>query len=281
MPALVARRYKRAVIGAVAIGSVAAACYYHQTARQKRKRSHDGDVSTEGATSSASKASKSSKSSKSSKRGSTKRYSIKALVGTLLGIVGRDKLVALLALTVSKTLLSNRLAHLQGYLFRAAFLRRVPLFVRNVTENVALCGLAAVLEATIKAAVSNIELSWRTHLTSDIHEQYFGNMMYYKMAYVDRRVEHAEHIICEDVPMLTSGLAELLQELLTACVDAAWYSIQLKRYWDAWIYAGGDGIRDRGGDVYDGGGAQFWRAVQDQAASGELLPKHAVSAHAE
>lgn len=230
MPALVARRYKRAVIGAVAIGSVAAACYYHQTARQKRKRSHDGDVSTEGATSSASKASKSSKSSKSSKRGSTKRYSIKALVGTLLGIVGRDKLVALLALTVSKTLLSNRLAHLQGYLFRAAFLRRVPLFVRNVTENVALCGLAAVLEATIKAAVSNIELSWRTHLTSDIHEQYFGNMMYYKMAYVDRRVEHAEHIICEDVPMLTSGLAELLQELLTACVDAAWYSIQLKRY---------------------------------------------------
>ena len=234
MSTLVSRRYKRAVVGAVAIGGLAAAFHYRvqsqkqkaRAARQREGREREGSgthVGKDGGKDGGKQAGKTT-------RQRSKRYPMKKLVWTLLRIVGREKLVALLALTVSKTLLSNRLAHLQGYLFRAAFLRRVPLFVRNVTENVLLCGVAAVLEATIKRSVSSIELVWRSHLTQDIHKQYFSDMMYYKMAYVDRRVEHAEHIICEDVPLLTSGLAELLQELLTACVDAAWYAIQLKRY---------------------------------------------------
>ena len=214
------RKYKRVLFGAAAVGGLAAA-YHAHAARSAvvRKRGGEGRAGE-------------TKVGDGRDGGKVrrKRYSIQKLVKGLVRIIGRDKLLALLALTVSKTLLSNRLAKLQGYLFRAAFLRRVPLFVRNIGENVVLCGAAAFLEATIKKCVSNIELVWRGHLTQRIHADYFENMMYYKMGYVDRRVEHAEHIICEDVPMLTSGLAELAQELLTACVDAAFYSYQLKKY---------------------------------------------------
>ncbi len=213
----ISRKYKGVLFGAAAVGGLVVA-YHAQAARSARARKpKPSEPGSEAGSVGKNKARR-------------KRYSIQKLVKGLVRIVGRDKLLALLALTVSKTLLSNRLAKLQGYLFRAAFLRRVPLFVRNIGENVVLCGAAAFLEATIKKCVSNIELVWRGHLTQRIHTDYFENMMYYKMGYVDRRVEHAEHIICEDVPMLTSGLAELAQELLTACVDAAFYSYQLKRY---------------------------------------------------
>ena len=230
---VVSRKYRRALIGAVAVGGLTAA-YYHRSGgfRFGRRGAGGGAV---GADIVGVVGDPSSGKSRSA-GGKGKRYSIQKLIKTLVGIVGREKLLVLLALTVSKTLLSNRLAKLQGYLFRAAFLRRVPLFVRNIGENVLLCGVAAFLEATIKKCVSNVELAWRGHLTGRIHKDYFENMMYYKMGYVDRRVEHAEHIICEDVPMLTSGLAELMQELLTACVDTAFYSYQIKRYGGTHVY---------------------------------------------
>jgi hypothetical protein len=56
---------------------------------------------------------------------------LKELLPLLLRLAGRKVLVIAL-LAIARTALSNRLARLQGYLFRAAFLRRVPLFVRNL-----------------------------------------------------------------------------------------------------------------------------------------------------
>lgn len=64
----------------------------------------------------------------------------------------------------------------QGYLFRAAFLRRVPLFARNLVENVMLCALAGALEASARSAVSYLELQWRRMLTRRLHADYFEDM---------------------------------------------------------------------------------------------------------
>ena len=139
-------------------------------------------------------------------------------------------MIVVVLLAIARTALSNRLARLQGHLFRAAFLRRVPLFVRNLTENIVLCAVAAGLEATTRSWVSYIELQWRRMLTSRLHSAYFDRMTYYKLNYVDRRVDSPEQRICEDVPKLTAGLAELTRELIVAAVDAAFYSYQLRRY---------------------------------------------------
>jgi ABC-type uncharacterized transport system fused permease/ATPase subunit len=155
--------------------------------------------------------------------------SLKELLPLLLKVAGRKVLVVVL-LAVARTALSNRLARLQGYLFRAAFLRRVPLFARNLMENVALCALAAGLEATTRSWVSLMDLQWRRLLTARLHGAYFDDMTYYKLNYVDRRVDSPEARVCEDVPKLTAGLADLTRELVVACVDAAFYGWQLRRY---------------------------------------------------
>ena len=65
------------------------------------------------------------------RRGAGGGKALKQLLPLLLRVAGRKVLVIAL-LAVARTALSNRLARLQGFLFRAAFLRRVPLFARNL-----------------------------------------------------------------------------------------------------------------------------------------------------
>ena len=62
-------------------------------------------------------------------------------------------------------------------MFRSAFLKRVPLFLRNITENVLLCLVAASVEATSKRILETVKLDWRKKLTDNILKLYFGNMV--------------------------------------------------------------------------------------------------------
>jgi ABC-type uncharacterized transport system fused permease/ATPase subunit len=53
---------------------------------------------------------------------------------------------------------------------------------------------------------------------------------YYKLPYVDKRIANPEQRICEDIPKFCSGLAELLREWVTACVDGVFYAYMLRSY---------------------------------------------------
>lgn len=74
---------------------------------------------------------------------------------------------------VLRTALSNRLAKVQGFLFRAAFLRRVPLFFRLISENILLCFLLSVIHSTSKYVTGTLSLCFRKILTKHIHANYF------------------------------------------------------------------------------------------------------------
>lgn len=74
---------------------------------------------------------------------------------------------------VIRTALSNRLAKVQGFLFRAAFLRRVPTFVRLIIENILLCFLHSTLFSTSKYLTGALGLRFRKILTELIHDDYF------------------------------------------------------------------------------------------------------------
>lgn len=69
--------------------------------------------------------------------------------------------------------MSNRLARVQGFLFRAAFLRRVPTFFRLIFENVLLCFLQSTLNSTAKYITGTLSLRFRKILTKLIHDHYF------------------------------------------------------------------------------------------------------------
>ncbi|KAK9858440.1 hypothetical protein WJX84_004256, partial [Apatococcus fuscideae] len=177
----------------------------------------------------------------SRKPGKSGGRSLNKLIGLLVKIAGK-KIWILLVVAVARTALSNRLARLQGYLFRAAFLRRIPLFTRNLLENVLLCLVASGIESSARRWLTSIELEWRDALTARIHKNYFLNMAYYKLNYVDRQIASPEQRICEDLPAFCHGVADLSLEWVQAAVDAAFYAFMLRRYsktnaWTAAIFA--------------------------------------------
>ncbi|KAK9846568.1 hypothetical protein WJX81_006713 [Elliptochloris bilobata] len=151
------------------------------------------------------------------------------LLKYLLPIAGK-RIVLLFGLAIVRTALSNRLARMQGYMFRAAFLRKVPLFVRDFAENVLLCLVAAGVESTSRRFLERLKLFWRARLTERIHRQYFSSMTYYKLSYVDRRIDGVEQRICEDIPKLCDELGELVREWCNSSVDAVFFAYVLRRY---------------------------------------------------
>ncbi|XP_050382977.1 ABC transporter D family member 1 [Argentina anserina] len=159
--------------------------------------------------------------------------SLKVLAAILLsemGQMGLRNLLSLVGIVVLRTALSNRLAKVQGFLFRAAFLRRVPLFFRLISENILLCFLASTMHSTSKYITGSLSLRFRKILTQRIHSHYFENIAYYKMSHVDGRIMNPEQRIASDVPRFCSELSEIVQDDLTAVTDGLLYSWRLCSY---------------------------------------------------
>lgn len=62
---------------------------------------------------------------------------------------------------------------------------------------------------------------------------------YYKLSYVDGRIPHPEHRLCEDIPRFCDGLADLLREWINSAVDAAVFAFLLRRYSRSHKYTAG------------------------------------------
>jgi ABC-type uncharacterized transport system fused permease/ATPase subunit len=58
-------------------------------------------------------------------------------------------------------------------LFRAAFLRRMPVFLRLIAENLLLCLLQSAFLSTTKYLTGTLSLHFRKVLTHHIHADYF------------------------------------------------------------------------------------------------------------
>ncbi|PIA50702.1 hypothetical protein AQUCO_01200132v1 [Aquilegia coerulea] len=159
--------------------------------------------------------------------------SLKVLAAILLsqmGKMGARNLLTLVGIVVLRTALSNRLAKVQGFLFRAAFLRRVPAFLRLIIENLVLCFLQSTLVCTSKYVTGRLSLRFRKILTELIHVHYFENMAYYKMSHVDGRITNPEQRIASDIPRFSSELSDLVQEDLIAVTDGLLYTWRLCSY---------------------------------------------------
>ncbi|KAF5749808.1 hypothetical protein HS088_TW03G00133 [Tripterygium wilfordii] len=187
------------------------------------------------------------------KRGGIKSLQVlAAILLSKMGKMGAKDLLALVSIVVLRTALSNRLAKVQGFLFRAAFLRRVPLFFRLISENMLLCFLLSTMHSTSKYITGILSLRFRKILTKLIHEHYFENMAYYKISHVDGRITNPEQRIASDVPKFCSELSELVQDDLTAVTDGLLYTWRLCSYaspkylvWIlAYVFGAGAAIRN-------------------------------------
>ncbi|KAJ6737190.1 ABC TRANSPORTER D FAMILY MEMBER 1 [Salix viminalis] len=133
--------------------------------------------------------------------------------------------------TVLKTTLSNRLAKVQGFLFRAAFLQRVPLFFRLISENIILCFLLSTIHSTSNLSPFEVAvIPPPPGCSSVIHDGTCNNMAYYKISHVDGRITNPEQRIASDVPRFCSELSELVLDDLTAVTDGLLYTWRLCSY---------------------------------------------------
>ncbi|XP_039123082.1 ABC transporter D family member 1-like isoform X1 [Dioscorea cayenensis subsp. rotundata] len=164
------------------------------------------------------------------KRGLKSIRVLLAILISKLGPMGTHNLLALVVTAVLRTALSNRLAKVQGFLFRAAFLGRLPVFVRLIVENLTLCFLQSTLFSTAKYLTGSLGLRFRKILTDLIHVEYFKDMVYYKISHVDDRISNPEQRITSDVPRFCSELSEIVQEDLIAVTDGLLYTWRLCSY---------------------------------------------------
>lgn len=170
------------------------------------------------------------RSAKKKKGGLDSVLTLASVLAAGMGDRGTRSVLALAGMAVVRTALTNRLAKVQGYLFRAAFLKRVPLFVRLILENLALCFAQSLILSSSTYIRGSLGLLWRKILTDRVHSDYFQNMVYYKMSHVDGRVSNPEQRIASDMPRFCSELAELTQENIVSACDAVFYTYRLCSY---------------------------------------------------
>lgn len=217
----------------VAVGGTAAAAYVQSRNSSRRHNSFDHSNGAEDIRNEQEQLIGNDQNVRTSKQKRGNLRSLQVLVAILLSRMGRMgamDILSLLAIAVSRAAVSNRLAKVQGFLFRSAFLRRVPAFLRLIIENIVLCFLLSTLNSTSKYITGTLSLRFRKVLTKITHTQYFQNMVYYKMSHVDGRISNPEQRIASDIPRFCSELSDLVQEDLIAVTDGLLYTWRLCSY---------------------------------------------------
>jgi hypothetical protein len=90
-------------------------------------------------------------------------------------------MMALLCLL--RTFVNDRLAHIQGSLFRTLFLRQTNPFLRLLVENVVFNVVFSGLQSTLQFLVTRLSHLWRKRLNNAIATDYFSHMTYYKVIF--------------------------------------------------------------------------------------------------
>ncbi|ONM34279.1 ABC transporter D family member 1 [Zea mays] len=164
------------------------------------------------------------------KSGLKSLHFLAAILLKKIGPNGTNYLIGLILTAVLRTAVGHRLAKVQGYLFRSAFLRRIPTFTRLIIENLLLCFLQSTLYQTSKYLTGSLGLRFKKILTDLVHADYFENMVYYKISHVDHRITNPEQRIASDIPKFCSELSDLVQDDLAAIVEGLIYIWRLCSY---------------------------------------------------
>ncbi|KAF7037259.1 hypothetical protein CFC21_047679 [Triticum aestivum] len=236
------RRTLDVVSGALIAGGALAYARSSQSQQRRRSEANYGSEASELAT-------KGDGLSQNGRLAATKRkksglkslHFLTAILLKKIGPNGTRFLLGLVLTAVLRTAVGHRLAKVQGFLFKAAFLRRVPTFTRLIIENLILCFLQSTLYQTSKYLTGSLSLRFKKILTDIVDADYFENMVYYKMSYVDHRVSNPEQRIASDIPKFSSELSELVQDDLAAVAEGLIYTWRLCSYaspkYMVWIMA--------------------------------------------
>jgi ABC-type uncharacterized transport system fused permease/ATPase subunit len=226
---LASRRRTLAVVSGALIAGGALA-YARSSQSQRRRRSEAGEASALATNGDGLSQSGRLAVTRQKKSGLKSLHFLTAILLKKIGPNGTRYLLGLILTAVLRTAVGHRLAKVQGFLFKAAFLRRVPTFTRLIIENLILCFLQSTLYQTSKYLTGSLSLRFKKILTDIAHADYFENMVYYKMSHVDHRISNPEQRIASDIPKFSSELSELVQDDLAAVAEGLIYTWRLCSY---------------------------------------------------
>ncbi|EDQ89564.1 uncharacterized protein MONBRDRAFT_8117 [Monosiga brevicollis MX1] len=138
----------------------------------------------------------------------------KATIADLLKIVlpslnfqSGKHVLALAGFCLANTLLSDRIARLQGAIFKSIFTQNIPVFGRHIVATIAQQLAMASLTSGIDYLVKMIANRWRVKLYRHVHALYFKGLTYYKLSFVDKRITSPEEAVL-DGSFFTMRLAQ-------------------------------------------------------------------------
>ncbi|KAG2615837.1 hypothetical protein PVAP13_3NG049812 [Panicum virgatum] len=226
---LASRRRTLAVVSGALIAGGALA-YARSSQSQRKRRSVAGEASALATNGDGLSQSGRLAVTRQKKSGLKSLHFLTAILLKKIGPNGTRYLLGLILTAVLRTAVGHRLAKVQGFLFKAAFLRRVPTFTRLIIENLILCFLQSTLYQTSKYLTGSLSFHFKKILTDIAHADYFENMVYYKMSHVDHRISNPEQRIASDIPKFSSELSELVQDDLAAVAEGLIYTWRLCSY---------------------------------------------------
>ena len=120
---------------------------------------------------------------------------------TIPNIKSKESLimVCIAVVQICITVSSDNESRVQGELLRHLLDKNYPGFKVNLGYNVGLFGLSSILTPTLEWLKESLSLDWRKKITDRIHKEYYSDMTYYKVSFLDSRIKSPDQCITQDV----------------------------------------------------------------------------------
>eukprot|EP01127_Copromyxa_protea_P001402 TRINITY_DN11404_c0_g1_i1.p1 TRINITY_DN11404_c0_g1~~TRINITY_DN11404_c0_g1_i1.p1 ORF type:complete len:716 (+),score=133.26 TRINITY_DN11404_c0_g1_i1:82-2148(+) len=143
----------------------------------------------------------------------------------------RTKEFGLLALhtsfLISRTILSIKVAELDGSLVKTIVDNKPREFIRHLLKWLALAVPATFVNSMIRYLEKKFSLALRTRLVTHLYDTYMDNETYYRIENLDSRIRNADQSLTKDVASFCDHLAHIHSQISKPLLDVFLMSIQL------------------------------------------------------
>lgn len=136
-------------------------------------------------------------------------------------------MIVLAFFLVVRTILSIRIADVNGTIVKAIVRRRFWRFVMRIATLGSIAIPASFVNSWLSYFTNRLALQFRTRLVHHFHDIYCSEMMYYKVSNIDSRIENADQALTETLTLWGRSLSELYTNLTKPLLDIVLFSRKL------------------------------------------------------
>ncbi|CAM0958525.1 unnamed protein product [Alopecurus aequalis] len=152
---------------------------------------------------------------------------LKILVPILLDKQG-GQLLAVALLIFSRTVISDRIASLNGTTVKFVLEQDKAAFVRLVGVSVLQSAANSFVAPSLRTLTARLALGWRIRMTNHLLRFYLRRNAFYKVFNMSGKTIDADQRLTLDVDKLTTDLAGLVTGMVKPLVDILWFTWRMK-----------------------------------------------------